>query len=83
MEKYLDCMENIEGTNETIGYKLLKMKEVGSYKSTTSSNNHSLSDSDNESFFHSTFSRTMRLLMAPSSSKKSRVENYDLTYAKQ
>lgn len=49
----------------------------GSRESTTSSDSDITSGSDNDSFLHYVFSWTKKLLMVSSSSKKSKVEDYD------
>lgn len=82
---YLCYLRNIERANGSIDYMLLQIGLFGTYESTLSSDNHSMndSDSDSDSIFPYIFSCTTKLLMTSTSSKKSRVKDYDSTYTKQ
>lgn len=59
------CMQNSRCGDGTLDYKLFETRMFGSYKSTSDS--HSYSDIDHDSFLPYAFSGTSRLLMASSS----------------
>lgn len=70
-------MKNNRRADETVDYKLFKIRMVGSYRNTSESSN------DIDSFFPSTFLGISRSLMAYSSSKYLGVEEYEITFTTQ